>query len=94
MVVSTLAVGATGCRSCNWFNRPSAAPTMPAIAYGSPGTYGSPGLPAGMYDDPLATPPIASAPACGPGPGPGCTSCGNTVPTLAGAQSYAPVAGN
>jgi len=84
MVVSTLAVGAAGCRSCNWFERPSVAPMMPAI------TYGGPGPQAGMYVDPLATPPVASPAPCGPG----CTSCGNTVPTLSGVQGYAPVRGN
>ena len=78
MVVSTLAVGAAGCRSCNWFGRPSAAPMMPAAIYGSPAPS------AAMYVNPVASP----AP-CGPG----CTSCGNTVPTLSGAQGYAPVPG-
>jgi len=79
MVVSTLAVGATGCRCGNWFGGPAAAPVMPAI------TYGSPSPSAAMYVNPVASP----AP-CGPG----CTSCGSTVPTLSGAQGYAPVPGN
>jgi len=79
MVVSALAVGAAGCRNCNWFGGPSAAPVMPAT------TYGSPAPSAAMYVNPVASP----AP-CGPG----CTSCGSTLPTLSGAQGYAPVPGN
>jgi hypothetical protein len=84
MVLSTVAVGAAGCRSYNWFERPSATPMMPAI------TYGSPGPQSGMYVDPLGTPQVASPAPCGPG----CTSCGNTVPTLSGAQGYSPAPKN
>ena len=84
MVVSTLAVGAAGCRCCNWFGPPSAAPVMPAT------TYSGPAPPAAMYVNPLTTPAVASPAPCGPG----CTSCGSTVPTLSGAQGYAPVPGN
>ena len=84
MVVSTLAVGAAGCRCGNWFGRPSAGPVMPAV------TYGSPVPPAAMYVDLVAAPGAASSAPCGPG----CTSCGSTVPTLSGAQGYAPVPGN
>lgn len=35
VIVSTLVVGATGCRQCNWFGRPSGA-MMPVTTYGSP----------------------------------------------------------
>jgi len=84
MVVSTLTVGAAGCQCCNWFGRSSAGPVMPAA------TYGSPAPPAAMYVDPVATPAVASPAPCGPG----CTSCGSTLPTLSGAQGYAPVPGN
>ena len=79
MVVSTLAVGVTGCRCGNWFRRSAAGPVMPAA------TYGSPAPPGAMYGDPVASPA-----ACGPG----CTSCGGTVPALSGAQGYAPVPSN
>jgi len=79
MVVSTLAVGAAGCRNCNWFGRPSAGPVMPAA------TYGGPAPPPAMYVDPVVSPAQC---------GPGCTSCGSTLPTLSGAQGYAPVPGN
>ncbi len=78
-VVSAIALGVAGCRNCNWFGRPSAAPVMPAT------TFGSVMPPSAVYVDPIASP----AP-CGPG----CTSCGNTVPMLSGAQAYAPVPGN
>ena len=84
MVVSALAVGAAGCRSCNWFGRPSAAPMMSAT------TYGGLAPPPARYVDPVAAPPVASPAPCGPG----CTSCGNTVPTLSGAQGYPPAPGN
>jgi hypothetical protein len=84
MVVSTLVVGAGGCRSGNWFGRPAAAPVMPAV------TYGSPAPPGVVYVDPAGTPPVAAPSGCGPG----CTSCGSTPPTLSGAQGYLPVPGN
>ncbi len=84
MVVSTLVVGAAGCRCGNWFGGPAAAPVMPAT------TYGSLMPPAAVYVDPVATSGLASPAPCGPG----CTSCGNTLPTLSGAQGYAPVPGN
>lgn len=83
MVASTLAVGAGGCRSCNWFGRPAAAPIMPAITYGSPAPSGA------VYVDPVGTP-VAAPSSCGPG----CTSCGSTPPSLSGAQGYMPVPGN
>ena len=85
MVVSTLAVGVAGCQCCNWFGGPAAAPVMPPAT-----TYGSPAPPTAVYVDPAATPPVASPASCGPG----CTSCGNTLPTLSGAQGYAPVPRN
>lgn len=84
MVVSTLVVGAAGCRCGNWFGRPAAGPVMPPV------TYGSPMPPAAVYGGPAATPPVAAPSSCGPG----CTSCGSTLPTLSGAQGYVPVPGN
>jgi hypothetical protein len=79
MVVLTLAVGVTGCRSGNWFGRPSVGAVAPTA------TYSSPTAPAASYVGPVASPA-----ACGPG----CNSCGSTVPTLSDAQGYLPVQGN
>ena len=82
-VVSTLAIGLVGCRCGNHFAGPAAKPVLSAT------TYGSPAPPAAVYVDSAATPPAAAPSSCGPG----CTSCGNTLPSLSGAQGYAPVPG-
>lgn len=76
-MVSTLIVGAVGCRECNWFGRSSGAAALPATAY-------SPTMPPARY-----VAPGTSAAPCGPG----CNSCGTTPPILSGAQGYAPTPG-
>ena len=74
MIVSTLIVGAAGCRQCNWFGRSSG----PA--------YSSPAMPAATYVVPGAMAPSTSPAPCGPG----CNSCSsNSLPILSGAQGYA-----
>ena len=83
MVVSTLIVGAAGCRCDDWFGCRAPGPVMPAA-------YGSPAPPGAVYVSPVATPPVASPSSCGPG----CTSCGNTPATLSGAVGYAPLPGS
>jgi len=83
MVVSTLVVGAAGCRCGEWSGCPPAGPAMPAV------TYGGAAPPGAVYVSPVAPPPVASPSSCGPG----CTSCGNTPPTLSGALGYAPLPG-
>jgi len=84
MIVSTLVVGAAGCRQCNWSGRPYGA-MMPTT------TYVSPAMPAATYVAPGAAGPAISPPSCGPG----CNSCSsNTLPVLSGAQGYASASGN
>ena len=83
VIVSTLVVGAAGCRQCNWFGRPSGM-MMPA-------TNCCPTMPAATYADPGVAAPVASPGSCGPG----CNSCSsNTLPVLSGAQGYASASGN
>ncbi len=84
-IVATLIIAMAGCQCCNWCGRPAVAPTMPAAGYGVPAA-----PPAAMYADPGLTAPVPSQAPCGPG----CTSCGNTPPSLSGAQSYLPTPGN
>ena len=84
MIVSTLVVGTTGCRQCNWFGRPYGAAMMPA-------TTCCPTMPAATYADPGVAAPVTSPGSCGPG----CNSCsGNTLPILSGAQGYASAPAN
>jgi hypothetical protein len=84
MMVSTLVVGTAGCRQRNWFGRPYGAAMMPAASYASPA------IPSAPYVSPGATAPSTSPASCGPG----CNSCGNTLPILSGPQGYASAPAN
>lgn len=80
LAVSTVAAATTGCQCGNWFS----SPCPPAV------TYSNPAIPAAMPVAPVSPAPAGASAPCGPG----CTSCGNTLPILSGAQGYAPVPGN
>lgn len=87
LAVSTVAAVTTGCQCGNWFSSPCPSSVTPAVTYSNPAIPAA--MPAALAAPALPPPAGASAP-CGPG----CTSCGNTLPILSGAQGYAPVPGN